>query len=147
MLFRTFEPYNNGFDYLTHSKSICFICYETAIAYECEPIQLNSQIDYMKKCNCNSWIHKNCLNAWYNKSRTCPICRNSLNKRENLSMIVLENGTNYYILINRYFFRNITKISRTFAIVIFIYYIYKVYLFLLSYNYTTTNYTNTNSDN
>ena len=57
MLFRTFEPYNNECDYLTHSKPICFICYESTNVYEWEPTQLNSQRDYIKKCNCNSWIH------------------------------------------------------------------------------------------
>jgi hypothetical protein len=130
MLFRTFEPYNNGFDYLTHSKPICFICYETANAYEWDPIQLNAQLDYIKKCSCNSWIHKNCLDNWYNKSMSCPICRISISKKLTMSMVILENSSNYYILINRYFLRNIYKISKVLYTILFFYYVYKIYLFV-----------------
>ena len=142
MLFRTFDPYYNNYEYLTHSKPVCFICYETVNEYEWEPIQLNAQLDYIKKCNCNSWIHKNCLNNWYNKSRSCPICRISVNKRENLSMIVLEKSNNYYILINRYFFRNVNKISKVLYTILFFYYVYKIYLFATNDNNSNDNYNN-----
>jgi hypothetical protein len=135
MLFRTFDPYYNDYEYLTHSKHICFICYETANAYEQDPIQLNAQLDYIKKCNCNSWIHKNCLNKWYNKSRSCPICRISINKRLTMTMVILENSSNYYLLINTYFFRNIYKIAKTVYTILFFYYVYKIYLFAINDNY------------
>jgi len=134
MLFRTFEPYYNDYECLTHSKPICFICYETAYAYEWEPIQLNSQLGYIKNCNCNSWIHKNCLNNWYDKSRSCPICRISISKKLTMSMVILENSSNYYFLINRYFLRNIYKISKVLYTILFFYYIYKIYLFVKSGN-------------
>jgi hypothetical protein len=143
MLFRTFEPYYNDYEYLTHSKPMCFICYETASAYEWEPIQLNAQLDYIKNCNCNSWIHKNCLNNWYNKSTSCPICRISISKKLTMSVAILENSSNYYFLINRYFLRNIYKISKVLYTILFFYYIYKIYLFVESGNsYNINNYDN-----
>lgn len=134
MLFRTFEPYYNDYEYLTHSKPICFICYETTNAYEWEPIQLNLQLDYIKNCNCNSWIHKNCLNNWYNKSTSCPICRISISKKLTMFVAILENSSNYYFLINRYFLRNIYKISKVLYAILFFYYVYKIYLFVESSN-------------
>jgi len=130
MLFRTLEPYNNECDCLIHSKPICFICYETTNAYEWEPIQLNAQLDYIKNCNCNSWIHKNCLNNWYNKSTSCPICRISISKREKMSIAILENSSNYYFLINSYFSNNIHKLSKIIFISLFVYYVYQIYLFV-----------------
>ena len=147
MLFRTFEPYNNEYDFLTHSKPICFICYESTNAYEWEPTQLNAQIDYIKNCNCNSWIHKNCLNKWYNKTRSCPICRISINKREKMSMAIFENSSNYYFLINRYFLRNITKISKVLYTILFFYYFYKIYLFVESGNSYNIDNNNINHNN
>jgi hypothetical protein len=146
MLFGTFDPYYNDYEYLTHSKPICFICYETANAYEWEPIQLNAQLDYIKKCNCNSWIHKNCLNNWYNKSTSCPICRISISKKITRSMSILENSSNYYILINRYFLKNIYKISKFLYMILFFYYVYKIYLFAINDNYYINNNINHNNN-
>jgi len=31
--------------------------------------------DLQKKLQCNHLFHNKCINIWFNKSRTCPICR------------------------------------------------------------------------
>jgi len=53
----------------------CFICLE--IYYENEKsIKLNESTYYIKKCDCNVWVHNFCLDKWYTTSYyVCPICR------------------------------------------------------------------------
>lgn len=35
---------------------------------------------YVKLCECNSVIHTTCLDAWYNTTHSCPICRSPMDK-------------------------------------------------------------------
>ncbi len=34
--------------------------------------------DIHKQCNCNSPVHKECLNKWYTFNKKCLICRNNI---------------------------------------------------------------------
>jgi hypothetical protein len=142
MLFRTFEPYDDDLQntklHLQNEKTICFICYETEI----EAKQLNLLKDYVKKCNCNGWVHNNCLNKWYEKCNKCPICRTTVYKNKTINMIILENRNNCYILTNIHILRNMNKIAKLCSIVLFFYYIYQFYLSLLNSNYNNRNYDN-----
>lgn len=52
--------------------NICFVCLEVKDPYEyC--ITLHNNL-YIKVCACNGWIHKSCLNIWYNQNKQCPVC-------------------------------------------------------------------------
>jgi hypothetical protein len=60
---------------LCDSKNECFICLEIDCDNEI-PIKLNESIYYIKKCDCNVWVHNFCLDKWYTTSYyVCPICR------------------------------------------------------------------------
>ena len=53
--------------------NICIICW-----YECniQPYELrNHYKHYVTNCNCNTTIHLDCLVEWYDKTKSCPICR------------------------------------------------------------------------
>jgi hypothetical protein len=143
MIFRTLEHYNG--DYLQNSDlqnsdlqndiSICFICYEIKTTYEIETKQLNLLKDYIKKCNCNGWVHNQCLNKWYELCNKCPICRTFVYKNKTINTYILEHKNNIYILFNTYFFRNINRITKFCSIVLFLYYIFQLYLSVLNSNY------------
>jgi hypothetical protein len=52
----------------------CFVC----MSSEIEPIKLNTQCIYLKKCDCDGFIHDFCLNKWYLEYKSCPICRQQI---------------------------------------------------------------------
>jgi hypothetical protein len=59
--------------------NICFICYEEKIP----SLKLKNINCYIKNCDCNIDIHKKCLDEWYNKNSTCPICIKLIYKKTN----------------------------------------------------------------
>ena len=62
----------------------CFICFEMIIEDESETSQLKNQKYYIKKCNCNGYVHKICLDKWYDTNNKCPICRQLINKNPDI---------------------------------------------------------------
>ena len=70
------KPTENSF-----ANNECFICYEVALKDETQTIRLNNQTDFIKLCQCNGWIHKKCLNDWFQQAHTCPICRTNIQRR------------------------------------------------------------------
>jgi hypothetical protein len=86
MIFRVYEPYDD-IDTITNSYNKpeeCFICYELKSDLDSCAISLKSQINYDKSCGCDGWIHKQCLDIWYNKQKKCPICRVIIYERKNI---------------------------------------------------------------
>jgi len=61
-----------------NKENECFICFEVSNKYEKNPSRLSNKIDYFKKCECDGWIHDDCLEKWYLLKETCPICRNKV---------------------------------------------------------------------
>jgi len=60
---------NHVFEY-----NICFVCLEIKDPRQNEYcITLHNNL-YIKMCTCNGWIHKSCLNIWYNQNKRCPVC-------------------------------------------------------------------------
>jgi len=110
----------------------CFICFDDL---KDKPIQLKNQTYYYKKCKCNNYIHKKCLDDWYENKHKCPICRNHINKilyfdYPTLSMIYKKYCTK----------KNILRVLRIICGIIFIYYSAKFYAqickqFLLEFKY------------
>lgn len=74
MLFRVVDHYNLELQE-EFEPGECIICLEVEAPYELIPIKLQSQTLYTLKCSCDGWIHTNCLNIWYNYTKSCPICR------------------------------------------------------------------------
>lgn len=99
-------------------KKECFICYEVNSDY---PFQLNTQTLYNKRCNCQGYIHKKCLDMWYESKHSCPICRNNISK--NISI-----KTRDFLRINNIYNKKIPlHLLVIFTRILFIYYIYQFY--------------------
>jgi len=110
MIFRVCEHYDDNqpnHDNINDSEE-CFICYELRTELEISPISLKSQINYNKTCGCDGWIHKKCLDIWYNKQKKCPICRQEIcKKHDSLHLIVyaISYSKRIYILICKSFYK------------------------------------------
>jgi hypothetical protein len=53
-------------------SQLCLVCLENS------DINIKSISNLIKKCECNFWIHKECINAWIIKEPVCPICKTLL---------------------------------------------------------------------
>ena len=97
MIFRVVEHYDyenyrleNRETETDFASNECFICYEVAVKDELQTIRLNNQTDFIKLCECNGWIHKKCLNDWFEQAHTCPICRTNIQKTPSILSIFAE---------------------------------------------------------
>jgi len=62
------------FEKKSEEENECFICFEVSNEDEKIPSRLNNNINFIKKCKCDGWIHNNCIEMWYNIHGKCPIC-------------------------------------------------------------------------
>ncbi len=86
MIFRVYEHYDDNQPKTTSltMPNECFVCYEISNDFETYPISLKSQLNYIKKCRCDGWIHKQCLDIWCKEQNKCPICRLKLSEKTNV---------------------------------------------------------------
>jgi hypothetical protein len=76
MLFRVTEHYDDLIHEIDNENTeYCFICHEIDSENEIKPLNLKTQNFYIKRCECNGLIHKNCLDIWCSINKNCPICR------------------------------------------------------------------------
>jgi len=129
MLFRTYDPYYD--DLVINSETnVCFICYEVLFE-NMKPIKLNSKIYYMKNCNCDGFIHKKCIDTWYNINNSCPICRTAIVKNTNfISKILAMN--NCFVIFYFFYLKNLIKIKRYLLILFYIYFASEFYFIVLN---------------
>lgn len=74
-------------------ENVCFICYELKVRQERKPKRLKNQKLYIKTCDCDGYVHNECLKTWYIKSSKCPICRElMLNKIAPVVVLVTMNA-------------------------------------------------------
>jgi hypothetical protein len=66
MVFNTTEHYPY-FENKDICEKECLICYNN--------ISYNLQNKYNFKCECYKLFHEKCLQIWYEKNNTCPICK------------------------------------------------------------------------
>ena len=76
----------------------CFICFQI-INNKKTPFRLKSECYYQKKCSCNGWVHKSCLDYWYNKKPVCPICRNCIYRNSDIMVKIFKFNYKLFILI------------------------------------------------
>ena len=83
---------NNNTDNNTDNINLieCFVCYESRNGNE-YPIKLCNQIYYTKLCYCDGFIHKKCLDKWFNKNKSCPVCRNIICENVTLTVSIINN--------------------------------------------------------
>ena len=102
--FNTFDSYNdNDNDKLIKKNKKrkyeeCFICFQI-INNKKTPFRLKSECYYQKKCSCNGWVHKSCLDYWYNKKPVCPICRNCIYRNSDIMVKIFKFNYKLFILI------------------------------------------------
>jgi len=128
MLFITFEPYDNENNIEVVE---CFICYENKLNEEL--FNLNTQIYYLKQCNCVGYLHKNCLDIWYNMNRKCPVCRKKIIKNI-LIPFVCNKPLNYYL------YKRIKAFLSLFTIIVVIWTINDYYVTFINVYNVFTNY-------
>jgi hypothetical protein len=135
MLFRTYDVYYDKDDI---QKSIvnqeleeCFICYEFITENNMKTIKLRDQNYYMKKCSCEGYIHKKCLDKWYELNLTCPICRQQIIKIDNIIFRVLNFNQNF-VLIYLFFKNNIYYIKKYLVSIVFLYIFINFYFNILN---------------
>jgi hypothetical protein len=103
--YNTFDSYNDN----TNDNTIirkkkkrkcedCFICFQI-INNKKTTFRLKSECYYQKKCSCNGWVHKSCLDYWYNKKPVCPICRNRIYKNSDIMVKLFKFNYKLFILI------------------------------------------------
>jgi hypothetical protein len=108
--YSTFEHYNDNIQITKkkiYKKPECFICYEIINK---PPIRLKNNRYYQQNCSCNCWIHKKCLDSWYNIKQTCPICR--INIIKNTDMLVKISKFNYKLYLLIIFIQNNNRIIK-----------------------------------
>jgi hypothetical protein len=81
----------------------CFICFQI-INNKKTPFPLKSECYYQKNCTCNGWVHKSCLDYWYEKKPVCPICRNRIYKNSDIMVKIFK--TNYKLFVLILFIKN-----------------------------------------
>ena len=126
--YSTFEHYNDNIQITKkkmYKKPECFICYEIINKL---PIKLKNNHYYQQKCSCSGWIHKKCLDTWYNVKQTCPVCR--INIIKNTDMLVKISKFNYKLFLLIIFIQNNNTIIKN-TIRIFKKSLYYILLLLL----------------
>jgi len=97
MLFRVIDHYADDlFENIVANKSDlhneeCFVCLSVDFDEELFPMSLESNnVYFTRECNCIGFIHKKCLDEWYEFNQKCPICRLYMEKKttHNLACIV-----------------------------------------------------------
>ena len=106
MLFRTTEHYS-FFENEENFEKECLICFNTI------PYTSIIKNTYNFECECYKLIHDTCLQTWYNKNNTCPICRKYIYKK-----------TNYMFGIVKTFIGILLIIETLIKFVAFLYFIY-----------------------
>lgn len=92
--------YNSDLCNFIENTDICFICHEFTCDNGNKPFKLKEQTYYLKTCSCDGFIHRNCLDIWYNRSQKCPICREFVIDKKLFDVIILNvyiNNINYLI--------------------------------------------------
>lgn len=79
----------------------CFICFEYKNEDGIIPIYLKNQSLYLCQCICNGSVHNECLKIWFDKNKTCPICRIKVIEN-NKATVIIYNYIPYGILIYTY---------------------------------------------
>ena len=121
MLFRTVDHYFTQDDILLlyeedNEEPDCFICYELLNENE-QLIKLNNNAYYFKKCNCEGFIHKKCLDKWFNSKKSCPVCRFLIDKK-----IVLTDATICKKSHGAFFYNNLKVIKKNWIVFLFIFF-------------------------
>jgi hypothetical protein len=135
MLFRVFEHYDHNQDIYysidqeneVNKSDECFICYEFQTDSELTPISLRSELNYIKECTCNGWIHKKCLDLWCKKNKKCPICRIEIREKVPVFINIKQNTLKIYVISLRILYNTLFGIINFLLIYTFLEILSKIY--------------------
>lgn len=91
MFFLTNDPYidNNEITYNLNirylnenTRNECFICLEY-ISENKSSKKMSNIAEYCKTCDCDLFVHVECLNKWFELYKNCPICRKTITQNKN----------------------------------------------------------------
>jgi len=112
MIFRTQDPYDlasycqSNKDNKKPSKLVklesneCFICLQEKQDDGGLSIRLNTQTSFAIFCDCDGWVHTQCLVKWYEINNNCPICRYKMSdKKKRLYNILVRRSIYWVVLI------------------------------------------------
>ena len=116
MLFKTTEHYPY-FENQDIPEKECLICYNN-ISHN-----LLIKNNYNFNCECYKLIHEPCLQLWYNKNGTCPICRKYVYKNNQINLFKI--------------YKSLTTLIVLIEMCIYIYLLYML-IFILA-NFTNAN--------
>ncbi len=147
MIFRVCEHYyedetnnissseNNNSNYKNNINE-CVICFEIETSNELKPIFLKEQQIYIRKCNCNSSIHKECLNTWFQKNKNCPICRTKVLEIKPAILIIYDYAP-YSVYMLFYIKQFIINFLKCCMIILFIHINLEFYILIIKNKYNT----------
>ena len=87
MFYRVFEHYDDNLCARDFDNE-CFICFEYKSDNGMIPINLQIQRLYLNHCKCKGQVHNHCLKTWFDKNKTCPICRIKAIEHNNATIVI-----------------------------------------------------------
>ena len=139
MLFRVCEHYEHNFSkFKQETLNDCFICFEYKNDDGILPIYLKTQNLYLNGCICNGSVHNECLKIWFNKNKSCPICRIKVIENNNTT-IVIYNYIPFGINIYTYTKRMVPDVVKVFSCVLLIFFILDFYFMIDNIKYRQYN--------
>ena len=127
MLFRMidhYDIYNNDYRSL-EDEIYCLICHDKD--YQQKPIKLNNNVYYLKKCKCDGYIHKKCLDKWFDINMSCPYCRKEITKMNSLLKKTYIIAHNHLVSFFIYYSINIIRIQGYIFFIFWVYFISEFY--------------------
>lgn len=141
MIFQVCEHYDDNQPNIPEHYDQCFICFEYQIDKGTKPINLQRQKLYTNNCYCNVFVHNYCLKIWFNKNKSCPICRISVTEINN-TFLIFYNYIPFSIQIYTFctkiyisFKRIIIEFSNFFTSVLFLYLLLDLYCTIIKNKY------------
>ena len=138
MFFNVCEHYDDNQPIVKEHYDECFICFEYKTHDENIPTTLQKQKIYLNNCTCNGSIHNYCLKIWFDKNKSCPICRIHVIENNNATIVFfnyIPYGISIYI-----FIKNLSiKFIKLFSIILFFYALIDFYLILITSKYIPYN--------
>jgi hypothetical protein len=123
MLFILCEHYDETDTLYDNINKECFICLQDISANELNKDRLNRQNLFIKNCRCDGFVHNNCLMKWFDKYKSCPICRKLVVSKNCVYIIVI----NYIPFVNL-IYRLSFQIARICLFFIFTYSLLEFYI-------------------
>lgn len=121
-----------------YQNNECFICFEYKNEDGIIPIYLNNQSLYLKRCVCNGSVHNECLKIWFDRNKTCPICRIKVTEN-NKATIIIYNYIPYGIVIYTYIKNIYLNFIRIFTLFFFIFLVIDFYCVVINSKYRQYN--------